>query len=416
MLKNTFNAPESLNRWQNLALGVGGLFTFLWGVGFLLSGPVGKEYAMRGWLLGFIFWAGIGIGGLGILHLQYLTGGAWGVVIRRTAEACSRTIPVLALLFIPIGMGIYNLYEWAHLQRAGTDEIINLRGWYMEPFWWGARTVLYFALFSVMAYMFSRWSRQQDASANYEESAKHLGTATAFAGPSIIFYVLLITFASIDWTMTLEPHWFSTMWGFLFVAGWALSCFCFSVAVLAYFSDKAPLDRVLGKRHFHDIGKLILALVMVWAYFNFSQYLIIWSGNLTEETPFYIARSQGVWGAIGLLLILFHFAFPFLILLMQDFKRKAKWLAALAIFILFMRVVDMFYIIGPSPMIGDISNHELHEALLHVGFRFSIWYIVGPIAVGGFWMASFIHQLRKRPLMPFKDPFFENAIKHGKGH
>lgn len=404
MVNDTFKAPEFLDRWKTIALGVGGVFSLIFAVGCLVD----PENALRGWLLGFIFWAGIGIGGLGILHLQYLTGGAWGVVIRRVVEACSRTIPILAILFIPIGMGVYQLYEWANIPD---DKFIQARGIYLEPAWWAARAVLYFFLFSVMGYLFDKWSRHQDASENYEESAKHLGSATAFAGPSIIFYVLIITFLSVDWMMTLEPHWFSTMWGFLFVAGWALSCFCFAVAILANLQDKAPMDRVLGKRHFHDIGKLMLALVMVWAYFNFSQYLIIWSGNLTEETPFYIVRSKGVWGAIGILLIIFHFAFPFLILLMQDFKRKAKWLAALAVFILFMRLVDMFYIIGPSPKIGDIKKH-----LLEVPFDFHIWYVVGPIAVGGIWLWWFFKELASRPLVPYKDPFFENAIKHGKGH
>jgi hypothetical protein len=281
----------------------------------------------------------------------------------------------------------------------------------MEPEWWVARAVLYFAIFSFIAYLLNKWSRQQDDSANYEESAKYLGSATAISGPALVVYVLTVSFASVDWLMTLEPHWFSTMWGFLFVAGWALSCFCFSVAILAFLSDKPPLDRVLGKRHFHDIGKLMLALVMIWAYFNFSQYLIIWSGNLTEETPFYLVRSKGSWGAMGLILIVFHFAFPFLILLMQDFKRKAKWLAAIAIFILFMRLVDMYYIIGPSPMIGEVKKH-----LLEMPFRLSPWDIVAPIAIGGIWLWWFIRELKKRPLVPYKDPFFENAIKHGKSH
>ncbi len=405
-VNNTFKAPEALDRVQALALGVGGIGLLIWAVGCYMD----PEPALRGWLLGFIVWAGVGIGGLGILHLQYLTGGAWGVVIRRVAEACSRTIPLLAILFAPIGMGMFYLYDWTHLQAAGTDPLLVWRGAYMEPFWWSARTVLYFFLFSVMGYLLNSWSAKQDQSADYEESAKHLGSATAFSGPSIIFYVVLITLATVDWMMTLEPHWFSTMWGFLFTVGWALSCFCFAVAILAFLHDKPPMDRVLGKRHFHDIGKLMLALVMVWAYFNFSQYLIIWSGNLTEETPFYVARSKVTWGAIGLLLIIFHFAFPFLILLMQDFKRKAKWLAALAIFILIMRVVDMYYIIGPSPMIGE------KQGALEVAFRLSPWDIVAPIAIGGIWLWWFIREYKQRAIVPYKDPFFDNAIKHGKSH
>lgn len=404
-LKGGYEAPESINRLQSVVLGMGGVGLLVWAIGCYMD----TQSALRGWLLGFIFWAGIGIGGIGILLLQYLTGGAWGVVIRRVAEACSRTIPLLAILFIPIGVGVYQLYEWANLPK--TDHFIAHRGWYLEPLWWGIRTIIYFVILGIITYLLNRWSSRQDLAQDAEESAKYLSKATRFAGPTMVVFVLLVTFLSVDWMMTLEPHWFSTMWGFLFVVGWGLSCFCFSVTVLAFLSDKAPMDRILGKKHFHDIGKLMLALVMVWAYFNFSQYLIIWSGNLTEETPFYIVRSKRGWGVIGFLLIIFHFAFPFLILLMQDFKRKAKLLAALAIFILLMRLLDMFYIIGPSPMIGDIKKH-----LLEVPFRLSVWDIVAPIAIGGIWLWWFFRELKKKPLVPVNDPFLENAVKHGKEH
>ncbi len=414
-MSDTYKAPESLNRLQTAALGIGGIGVIACFAGMYLQ----PEQALRGWLLGFILWAGIGFGGLGILLLQYLTGGAWGVVIRRIAEACSRTIPILAILFVPILLGVYKLYDWANIYLANlaapadapVDKVIAWRGWFMDPNFWVARTVIYFVIFGALAYLLNKWSRQQDTAETPEKAAEFLGIATRVSGPGIIVFVMTVTFASVDWTMTLEPHWFSTIWGFLFVAGWALSCFSFSVAMMAYLSTRAPMDEVLGKRHFHDIGKLMLALVMVWAYFNFSQYLIIWSGNLTEETPFYLVRSKGTWGAIGLFLIFFHFAFPFLILLMQDFKRKAKWLAALAVFIIFMRLVDMYYIIGPSPMVGEANLH-----LLEVPFRLSVWDVVSPIAIGGIWLWWFIRELKRRPIVPFNDPFFENAIKHGKGH
>ena len=409
-LEGTFEAPEAINRWQTVALGIGGIGVVVL-IGVIAFFPEQREEALRGWLLGFIFWAGIGFGGLGILLLQYLTGGAWGVVIRRIAEASSRTIPLLALMFIPIAAGVYKLYEFANIHDAGTDKIINHRGWYLEPKWWAARALLYFVILGGIAYFLNKWSLKQDSAETAEEAAGYLGNATKLAAPGMITYVLVVTFLSVDWIMTLEPHWFSTMFGFLFVAGWALSCFSFSVAILAFLYDKSPMDRILGKRHFHDIGKLMLAFVMVWAYFNFSQYLIIWSGNLTEETPFYVIRSKGMWGAIGLLLIVFHFAFPFLILLMQDFKRKAKLLAVLALFILVMRLVDMYYIIGPSPMIGDLSKH-----LLEVPFRLSPWDIVAPIALGGVWLWWFFREYKKRPIVPINDPFLENAVKHGKGH
>jgi NADH:ubiquinone oxidoreductase subunit 6 (subunit J) len=258
-----------------------------------------------------------------------------------------------------------------------------------------------------MAFFLNRWGLRQDQAKNPEEAAKMLGDATAFSGPTMVFYVFVVSFAAIDWVMTLDPHWFSTIWGFLFAAGWALSFFCFAVAIWAALSDKPPMNRILGKRHFHDVGKLMLALVMVWAYFNFSQFLIIWSGNLPEETRWYLTRMEGVWGAIGVALIFFHFAFPFLVLLNREVKRNSKWLAVLAGFILLLRLVDMFYLIGPSPR--TTAGHE-------AGFHISWMDFVAPVAVGGVWLWYFFGELLKRPLVPINDPFLENAIEHGKGH
>src|SRR5215204_4364993 len=260
-----------------------------------------------------------------------------------------------------------------------------------------------------MAYLLNKWSANQDKSNSLGEAAGWLGRSTAFSGPTMVIYALVVTFAAVDWVMTLEPHWFSTMFGLLFVAGWALSCICFGVIVLAFLHDKVPMNRVLGRRHFHDLGKLMLALVMVWAYFNFSQYLIIYSGNIPEETVWFIKRSTGGWGWMAWALILFHFAVPFLILLQQDLKRRPVRLAAVAIFILFMRLVDMFFLIGPSPRIAEHGG-------THGAFIISWMDIVAPIAVGGIWVWYFLGELMKRPLVPPMDPFLENAIEHGHGH
>ena len=408
MIRNTnFDAPaEQINRWRTLSLGIGGILSIVILVVALLF-PEQREQALRSWLLGFIFWGGIGIGGLGILLLQYLTGGAWGVVIRRIAEAASRTLPIIFVLFLPIMFGVTFLYEWTHLPD---DPIVKFRYPYLTVQWWIIRAVLYFILWGVMAWYLNRWGLRQDQAKNPEEAAKMLGDATAFSGPTMVFYVLVVSFAAIDWVMTLDPHWFSTIWGLLFAVGWALSFFCFSVALMAALSDKEPMNRILGSRHFHDIGKLMLALVMVWAYFNFSQFLIIWSGNLPEETLWYLTRMEGTWGVIGILLIVFHFAFPFLVLLSRDLKRSAKWLALMAIFILVLRLVDMYYLIGPSPRIG------MHGQEVDFINSFSWMDVVAPFAVGGIWLWWFFGELLKRPLVPVNDPFLENAIKHGKGH
>ncbi|MBA2621140.1 MAG: hypothetical protein H0U87_08065, partial [Acidobacteria bacterium] len=254
----------------------------------------------------------------------------------------------------------------------------------------------------------TRWSRRQDEATDSDTAMKNLADAGKFAGPTMVVYVLLVTFAAVDWVMTLDPHWYSTMWGFLFVAGWGLSCFAFSITILALLANKAPMNRILGQSHFQDIGKLVLALVMVWAYFNFSQFLIIWSGNLPEETVWYLSRMHGAWGAIGILLIVFHFAFPFLLLLSRDLKRNAKWLAALCVFILVMRLIDMYYLIGPSPKVG-MHGQEMP-------FNLNWMDLVAPLAIGGIWLWWFFGELMKRPLVPINDPYLPNAIEHGHEH
>jgi len=399
-----YYAPAVVNKWRTMALGVGGIALIIWAVGCYFN----TEQALRSWLVGFVFWGGIGLGSLGVLMLQYLTGGAWGVVIRRTVEAGSRTLPLIVLLFVPLAIGVYtrNVYEFTHL--PADDPVMLHRGVFMAPWFWIVRSAIYFAIWYVMVHLLNKWSAEQDKTDNILDAERFLDRASRFSGPTLVIYSLIVTFAVVDWVMMLDPHWFSTMWGLLFVAGWALSCFCFVVAVLASLSDKAPMDGIVGKRHFHDLGKLMLALTMVWAYFNFSQFLIIWSGNLPEETTWYLTRMKGGWGYIGVLLIIFHFAFPFLVLLQQDFKRKARWLSALAIFILVMRLVDMFYQIAPTPRITEgIATGAFHIDWLD---------IVAPVAIGGIWLWWFFGELLKRPLVPAQDPFFESAIDHGKGH
>ncbi len=404
-----YYAPQEINRFRSLALGVGGIALIAWAVGTYFN----PEQGLRSWLLGFIFWGGITVGSLGVLMLQYLTGGAWGVAIRRICEAASRTLPLLFLMFIPLAIGVYThaFMEFTHLPFSGLEKDIHLvehRGVFMAPWFWIVRTIIYFALWGVMVHLLNKWSAEQDQTTDLAGAERLLERCSRFSGPTLVVYALVVTFAVVDWVMMLDPHWFSTMWGLLFVAGWALSCFSFAVVILAYLCDKAPMDGVVTKRHFHDLGKLMLALVMVWAYFNFSQFLIIWSGNLPEETSWYITRMKGGWGYIGVFLIIFHFAFPYLVLLQQDFKRRAKLLATLGIFILIMRLVDMFYQIAPTPRVtAGIENGA---------FIISWLDLVAPVAVGGIWLWWFFGGLMKRPLMPVKDPFFESCVSHGRSH
>ena len=406
---SNYQAPADLDKFRTMALGAGGIALVVWAIGAYLNHDA-FEQGLRSWLLGFIFWGGITFGSIGLLILQYLTGGAWGVVIRRILEASSRVLPLVIVLFLPLAVGVYlhTGYEFTHLPPA--DYTVQHRGWFMTSESWILRSAVYFVLFYLMMHFLNKWGGEQDKTTNYEDAERFLGRATAFSGPTMVVFALVVTFAVVDWVMMLDPHWFSTMWGLLFVIGWALSCLCFTVTVLAWLSDKAPMNGVVGRRHFHDLGKLMLAMVMVWAYFNFSQFLIIWSGNIPEETGWYITRMSMGWGIIGWVLVLLHFAFPFLLLLRQDLKRQARRLASIAIFILVLRLIDMFYLISPSPRIAT------HGEELSLAASFSWMDIVAPIAVGGIWLWFFFGQLAKRPLVPVMDPFLEKAIEHGHGH
>jgi hypothetical protein len=224
-----------------------------------------------------------------------------------------------------------------------------------------------------------------------------------------VMFVLTVTFAAIDWVMSLDAHWFSTIFGLLFVAGWALSCFAFVIMVLTLLANRKPLVDVIGAPHFHDLGKLLLAFVMVWAYFNFSQYLIIWSGNIPEETRWYLYRTRGGWGWVGILLVLFHFALPFLLLLSRDLKRNARRLAIIAGVVLVMRLVDMFWLIAPTLHAPTPQTVQTH-------FNVSWMDFVAPVGLGGIWLWFFVWELKKRPLVPFNDPYLEEAIEQGRQH
>jgi hypothetical protein len=403
-----FLAPNDVKRWSTGSLGIGGIGSLVI-LGIALFLPEYREQALRSWLLGFVLWAGIGIGCLGILLTQYLTGGAWGVISRRVLEAGAKTLPILLVLFIPLAIGVWtrSVYTWTHLPP--TEHTMVQRGVFMTPWAWILRTLIYFALFGFMTYYLNRRSVLQDNAANAEVAAEQMIQSSKFSGPAIIFWCLIVSFATVDWILELDPHFSSTIWGMLFIAGWGLSAVCFITLILAILKSLPPLDRILGKRHFHDLGKLMLTFVMLWAYLNFAQYLIIWSGNIPEETKWFVVRSTGIWGWIGVILIFFHFAIPFLVLLKQDFKRKAKRLALLALFILAMRVFDMLYLIGPNPRISVPGSEN--------GTYIISWLdLLGPIAVGGVWLWWYFTELASRPLVPFNDPYYENAVEHGKGH
>jgi hypothetical protein len=379
-------APEVTQTIYQRSLGVGLLF----GVASLILAliPATRSQFFRSYLLGFMFWLGISLGSMTFLMIQHLTGGKWGMVIRRPLEAAMRVLPLMLILFIPLAAaGIPYLYDvWLHPNPAD-QHLVMMRHSYLSPGGYAGRAVIYFAIWLGLAFILDRWSREQD-NPPVQNLAPRFRTISA---PGIILYAFTITFAAIDWVMSLDPHWFSTIFGFIIIVGECLSAMCFMVVVERILVRYQPMSAWLKPKEVHDHGKLMLTFILLWAYFSFSQLLIIWAGNLPMEIRFYTRRLYMGWQIVGLALVVFHFAIPFLMLLSRPFKRDPRTLVWLAVWLLFMRFVDLFWYIEPN-------FH--HVASFEWGYLMDL---LVPIAIGGLWLATFFHNLRTRPLLPIYD-------------
>ena len=377
--KSDLMAPPVAQTMQQRSLVIGAIAAIASVAGaYLAPGSFYPAY-----LIGFMFWLGLSLGCMAILMLYHLVGGAWGTVIRRILESGMMTLPLMFFLFIPILLNLPKLYFWA---RPGlTDrKIIEIHQSYLNFNGILLRYILYFVIWFGMAYFLNRWSTEQDSIAGQSTLRFR-----AMSSIGLVIYSLTISFAVIDWVMSLQARWISTIYGLLFIAGEALSAFCFVVVIENILGKRKPMSEYLTDTEVHDHGKFMLAFVMVWAYFNFSQWLIIWAGNLPEEIPWYVRRMNGGWEVAGLFLVVFHFAVPFALLLSQRLKRKARTLVWLASWLMVMRIVDIFWHIEPA------SHPAFHLSWMH----FTI--VAG---IGGLWMTYFFHNLRSRPLLAVNAP------------
>ena len=379
---------ETLKRWQQPAVLVGVMLFVVSIIGAFFN----PDEFFRSYLFSYLFWIGLALGSLAILMTQYLTGGAWGVMTRRIFESASRTLPHLAIFFIPIGIGIPRLYRWSHPAIVQGDEILRHRAGYMNPGAFILRAIAYFLIWLALSYFLNKWSGEEDERGNQERRLAKL------SAPGLILYVFTVTFSSVDWAESLADHWFSTMWGFLFVAGQGLIAMCFGILILALLSRRKPMSEAVRPIHFHDLGKLLLMFVMLWAYFQFSQLLIVWSGNLSNEIPWYMPRFASNWRALSIVLIYGQFFVPFLLLLSRRLKRNPWTLAGVALLLIVMRWIDLFWVVMP----------EFYKGLQVHWLNFTV-----PLGLGGMWIGAFIWQLKKRPLLPVGDPKLEGALLHG---
>ena len=382
---------------QALALGAAGLIlAIILGV-MSAHGQNPWQQFFRSYLVAYIYWISIPLGCLAILMLHHLTGGWWGLPIRRILEAGTRTLPLMAALFIPILIGMSRIYPWTQPGVIADDVDNQFKRAYLQPHFFLVRAVVYFAIWLVLAYLLNKWSAEQDRTGDLRFQ-QHM---EALAGPGAVLWGLAVTAAAIDWVMSLEPHWFSTIYGFLFIVVELLAAMSFTLVVLRMLSDYEPLKDSADFSQLNDLGNLMLAFVLLWAYLSFSQLLIVWAGNLRNEIPWYTERAFGGWAPVAVFLLVLHFFVPFFLLLQRKVKRRLRVLSLVAAALVVLAFVDVYWLVAPS-----YDKLRPHPVLL------DLFAVAG---IGGVWLGMFLRQLMKLPLLPVHDPRFEGALEHEHG-
>ena len=389
MTTDTFQPPESVAGLQRMGTIAAVVGLALAGVGFAMSG---LDRFFQAYLVAYTFWHGVALGSLALLMVQHLSGGAWGVVIRRPLEAAASTLPAMAVLFVPIALGMHSLYEWTH-DGALNDPVIAAKAPYLNTGFFLARAVVYFAVWIGISQLLLKWSREQDETGDPALTRK----LSMLSGGGLVAYALSVNFSVTDWLMSTNPHWFSTMWGPLFMVGQGLAALAVVINVLVFLMASAPMSRVLNANHFHDLGKLFFAFLMLWAYLTFSQFLIVYSANLVEEIPHYINRWQGGYQYVTIALIFLHFIIPYALLLSRDVKRGIARLRAIAAWLFVMRIVDYYWQVAPE------FNKTLSVSVIDIAL---------PIALGGIFFTLYAMRLKSMPLLPVHDAGLEKALTH----
>jgi hypothetical protein len=384
-----FQAPPQIDTLQRVGLGLGLIGIIGLAVGFATD----HAQFYKSYLLAYIFVLGIPIGSLALLMVHHLSGGRWSLVLRRTFEASARTIPLMAVLFLPIIFGIHDLYEWSHAEVVANDPILLHKAPYLNQAGFIVRAVAYFVIWSWLALMLARWSAQQDT------ESFPLDRFNKISGPGMLILGLTVTFASVDWVMSLDPHWFSTIFGLWFLVGMTLTAMAFSIVVASLLHNNPHVARALSTDRFHDYGTLMYAFIMLWAYLSYSQFLIIWSANLPEEIPFYLRRFGDGWQSVTLVGVAGHFVLPWLLLLFRSTKRMTRRLVAVACFMLVMRFLDVFWLIAPWVKQGAFGVHWMD--------------IAAALGVFGLWVGAFSHLLKGRAVLPVGDPYLPEALADG---
>ena len=369
------------------------------GIGLLVSAwgeSIDSSLLYFGYLNSFVFWVTIGLGGLFFTLLHHLANATWSTVLRRMAESIAMTLPVMSLFFIPIFLGMHDIYHWTHEDYVLGDAILRRKMGYLNIPFFTIRTVVVFAIWSILAMMLYRHSIAQDR----DGKASHILKLRRLSAGGMLLFAFSITLASFDWLMSLDPHWFSTIYGVYFFSGSVLAVFSFIIMISSALRKRGVLDKVISTEHYHDLGKFCFAFTIFWAYAGFSQYLIQWYGNMPEETAWYLARWEGNWMCVSYVIMFGHFAFPFIILIFRSVKRTVSVLRLVALWILFVHFVDLYWLIFPAHL-EQGPSFSMNEIVT----------LVGPMMfLGGAFLWVFWRRFSRAPLVPVNDSKLEKSI------
>jgi hypothetical protein len=347
---------------------------------------------MPPYLVGLAFWIGVSLGSLAIVMLHQLVGGEWGVPLRRPAEAAALTIPLLGFLFMPIVMNPSSLYPWADAQTVASSADLTRKSVYLNPQAFAWRALGVFVAWSLLGALMVRWSRRRDRT----EAASPSWWMSHVGGPGLVIYFVTMSIAAIDWMMSREPDWTSTIYGPMVIIGQGLSALAVLIVIASLLARwGGAMSAALTPDRLNDQGNLMLAFVMLWAYMAFSQFLIIWSGNLADEIPWYLRRTSGGYEWVALALILFHFAVPFAVLMFRDSKRSRQVLPLVAAAVAAMHVLDLAWLILPASDDRKLGRVVLTDAPL---------VLAAVVGVGGLWLTLFLRILGTAPILSVRDP------------
>jgi len=392
-----------IERAQKRALGIGAAAGVLALILGLLeahrAGGQGWEAFFHSYLFAFVYVLAIPLGSLGFLMLHHLTSGPWGLPIRRILEASTRTLWVTAVLFIPVLIGLSHTFPWTRSGVIPDDAVSHFKRIYLQRGFFTMRAVIYFAIWVIMAHLLNKWSAEQDRTRDLRLKQ----SMTGLSGPGLVIWSITVGAAAVDWVMSLEPRWSSTIWGMLFMVIMALAGLTFSIVILRTLSNDEPLKDCVRPKDYNDLGNLILTFTLLWTYLSFSQFLIIWSGNLKEEIPWYMIRARGPWVGVAAILLLFHFFLPFFVLLQRRVKRRLSTLSVVAVWMLILSLVDVYWLVVPAYQPNGPDFRHPVTVLLELSAL---------LGVGGLWLAAFYTELRKLPLLPLHDPRFETFLEH----